>query len=125
MAYWAVAQLQPQCERLALHTLTLAGYTTYLPRLRQRRMSFGERNFHFHERSVVAKRNALDQIGGADKIRHEGVDGVCIDGVRVPNLLDYTLVHDYDSIAHDESLGLIVRDVDRRDADLFLQPRKL
>jgi transcription antitermination factor NusG len=43
MAYWAVAQLQPQCERLALHTLTLAGYTTYLPRLRQRRMSFGRR----------------------------------------------------------------------------------
>lgn len=43
MAYWACAQLQPQRERLALHCLTLAGYTTYLPRLRQHRVSHGRR----------------------------------------------------------------------------------
>jgi transcriptional antiterminator RfaH len=43
MAFWACAQLQPQRERLALHTLTLAGYTTYLPRLRQHRISYGRR----------------------------------------------------------------------------------
>jgi transcription antitermination factor NusG len=43
MPYWAAAQLQPQRERLALHTLTLAGYTTYLPRLRQHRVSHGRR----------------------------------------------------------------------------------
>jgi transcriptional antiterminator RfaH len=41
--YWACAQLVPQRERLALHTLALAGYTTYLPRLRQHRMSYGRR----------------------------------------------------------------------------------
>jgi transcriptional antiterminator RfaH len=39
--YWACAQLVPQRERLALHTLTLAGYATYLPRLRQHRIARG------------------------------------------------------------------------------------
>jgi transcriptional antiterminator RfaH len=43
MAYWAAAQLVPQSERLALHTLGLAGYTTYLPRLRENRVSRGRK----------------------------------------------------------------------------------
>jgi transcription antitermination factor NusG len=43
MSFWACVQLQPQRERLALHTLTFAGYTTYLPRLRQHRVSRGRR----------------------------------------------------------------------------------
>jgi transcriptional antiterminator RfaH len=43
MPFWACAQLQPQRERLALHCLALAGYTTYLPRLRQHRVSRGRR----------------------------------------------------------------------------------
>jgi transcriptional antiterminator RfaH len=33
MAYWACAQLEAHRERLALHTLDLAGYATYLPRV--------------------------------------------------------------------------------------------
>jgi transcriptional antiterminator RfaH len=41
--YWACAQLVPQRERLALHTLGLAGYTAYLPRLRQYRISHGRK----------------------------------------------------------------------------------
>jgi transcriptional antiterminator RfaH len=41
MSFWACAQ--PQRERLALHTLALAGYVTYLPRLRQHRVSRGRR----------------------------------------------------------------------------------
>jgi len=43
MSFWACAQLQPQRERLALHCLALAGYVTYLPRLRQHRVSRGRR----------------------------------------------------------------------------------
>jgi transcriptional antiterminator RfaH len=43
MSYWACAQLVPMRERLALHTLTLAGYVTYLPRLRLQRVSHGRR----------------------------------------------------------------------------------
>jgi transcriptional antiterminator RfaH len=41
--YWACAQLKPQGERLALHCLTLAGYETYLPRLREQRVRQGRR----------------------------------------------------------------------------------
>jgi transcriptional antiterminator RfaH len=41
--YWACARLKPQGERLALHTLALAGYTTYLPRLREQRVRQGRR----------------------------------------------------------------------------------
>ena len=41
--YWAAAQLQPQRERLAQHCLTLAGYETYLPRLREVRLSHGRK----------------------------------------------------------------------------------
>src|SRR5215469_7432659 len=43
MGYWACARLEPHRERLALHCLGLAGYTTYLPRLRERRLSHGRR----------------------------------------------------------------------------------
>jgi transcriptional antiterminator RfaH len=43
MAYWACAQLVPYREQLALHTLALAGYETYRPLLRARRVSYGRR----------------------------------------------------------------------------------
>jgi len=43
VAYWAVARREPQRERLALHCLGLAGFTTYLPRLREHRVSHGRK----------------------------------------------------------------------------------
>jgi transcriptional antiterminator RfaH len=43
MSYWAVARLEHHREQLALHCLALAGYTTYLPRLRERRLSHGRK----------------------------------------------------------------------------------
>jgi transcriptional antiterminator RfaH len=43
MSYWAVARLEHHREQLALHCLALAGYTVYLPRLRQHRVSHGRR----------------------------------------------------------------------------------
>ena len=43
MAYWCAARLQPHREALALHCLGLAGYTTYYPRLRDRRIRHGRR----------------------------------------------------------------------------------
>ena len=41
MGYWACARLQPRHEALALHCLSLNGYETYYPRLRDRRIRFG------------------------------------------------------------------------------------
>jgi transcriptional antiterminator RfaH len=43
MGYWACARLEPHRERLALHCLGLAGYETYLPRLREHRRINGRR----------------------------------------------------------------------------------
>jgi transcriptional antiterminator RfaH len=37
MSYWSVARLRPQRERLALKCLTLFGFETYLPRVRELR----------------------------------------------------------------------------------------
>jgi transcriptional antiterminator RfaH len=43
MSYWAVARLERNRERLALHCLELSGYIVYYPRLRERRISHGRR----------------------------------------------------------------------------------
>jgi transcriptional antiterminator RfaH len=43
VSYWTVARLEPHRERLALHCLGLAGFETYLPRLRERRLSHGRK----------------------------------------------------------------------------------
>jgi transcriptional antiterminator RfaH len=41
--YWSVARLQPRHEAVALHFLTLNGYQTYYPCIRERRVRFGRR----------------------------------------------------------------------------------
>jgi transcriptional antiterminator RfaH len=43
MGYWAVSRLAPNREQLALHCLALAGFETYLPRLRERRVFHGRK----------------------------------------------------------------------------------
>ena len=43
MPYWACARLEPHRERVALYHLSLAGFSTYLPRLREWRRSHGRR----------------------------------------------------------------------------------
>jgi transcriptional antiterminator RfaH len=41
--YWAVAQLVPQREALAVHFLAMAGYELFSPRLKQQRVSHGRK----------------------------------------------------------------------------------
>jgi transcriptional antiterminator RfaH len=41
--FWCCAQLVPNKAALALHCLSLAGYTTYYPRLREQRRSHGRK----------------------------------------------------------------------------------
>jgi transcriptional antiterminator RfaH len=41
--YWAVARAQPNRESIAQHFLQAAGYTVYLPRLREYRVSHGRK----------------------------------------------------------------------------------
>jgi transcriptional antiterminator RfaH len=46
MPYWTACRLQPHRESLALHCLSLNGFETYYPRLRERRIRFGRRVEH-------------------------------------------------------------------------------
>jgi transcriptional antiterminator RfaH len=41
--YWACARAQPQREAVAQHFLELAGYSVYLPRVREHRVSHGRK----------------------------------------------------------------------------------
>jgi transcription antitermination factor NusG len=43
MSYWACARTEPQREAAAKHFLELAGYRTYIPRLREWRIRRGRR----------------------------------------------------------------------------------
>jgi len=43
VGYWSACRLQLHREALALHCLGLNGYTTYYPRLRDRRIRFGRK----------------------------------------------------------------------------------
>ena len=43
MGYWAVSRLAPQRERLALHCLALAGFESYLPKMREQRVFQGRK----------------------------------------------------------------------------------
>jgi transcription antitermination factor NusG len=43
MSYWAAARLEPRREQLALQCLALNGYTTYFPRILERRVSRGRK----------------------------------------------------------------------------------
>jgi transcriptional antiterminator RfaH len=43
MSYWCAARLQPNREALALHCLGLAGYQSYFPRIRDRRIRHGRK----------------------------------------------------------------------------------
>ena len=43
MSYWAAARLQPHREQLALKLLTLGGFETYFPLIRERHTVRGRR----------------------------------------------------------------------------------
>jgi transcriptional antiterminator RfaH len=43
VAYWTAARLQSRHEAYALHCLAAAGYASYYPRLRERRVRYGRK----------------------------------------------------------------------------------
>ena len=69
----------------------------------------------------------LDQVHrrGADEAADEEIDGPLVQLLRRGDLLDLALPHDGDAIAHRHRLDLVVRDVDRRHAELGLEARDL
>ena len=73
----------------------------------------------------AASRFPVEQIGRADKAGDEGVGRAEVDILRGADLADAALVDDSDGIGQRQRLRLIVRDIDRRNADLALQALEL
>ena len=59
----------------------------------------------------------------ADEGRHEEVGRAVVELLRRVDLLQLPVAHDRDAVAHRHRLGLVVRDVQRRGAELLVQPR--
>ena len=78
---------------------------------------------HLHH--VVPGHGAVDDVGLADEVRHEGVLGLVVDVLRGADLLDGALVHDDDGVGHGEGLLLVVGDIDEGDAHLLLDALEL
>jgi hypothetical protein len=102
MSYWAVARLEPRREQLALRCLGLAGYQTYFPRLRERRISHGRKievrpplfpgyAFLTVEAQWYAARWSL------------GVIGLIMDGIKPARVADHII----DDLRKRERNGLI------------------
>ena len=69
---------------------------------------------------TISDHGGTDDITVTDKISNESIFRFIIDALRSTDLLDITLVHDYDGIGHGQSLLLIVGHIDKGDANLLL-----
>jgi transcriptional antiterminator RfaH len=88
VAFWAVAQLQPRHEVLALHCLALAGFETYLPRLRVRRVSSHRRRIEAQPPLFPGYAFLLVELQWHAALRAPGTCGLIMDGMmpaRVPD----------------------------------------
>jgi hypothetical protein len=80
---------------------------------------------HLHrEASVVALELRLDHVHGrgADEARDEEVGRPVVEHLRPVHLLEDAVPHDGDAVAHGHRLDLVVGDVDRRHAEIVLEP---
>ena len=76
---------------------------------------------------VRAAEPGLDHVHRrrADEAADEEVDGPVVELLRVGDLLELALAHHRDAVAHRHRLDLVVGDVDRRHAEVVLEPRDL
>ena len=79
------------------------------------------------EPAVLAHELSLHEIhrGRADEAADENVERTVVELLGRRHLLQLALAHDRDAIAHRHRLDLVVRDVDRRHADVALELRDL
>ena len=75
------------------------------------------------EAAVAPLERRLDHVHrrAADEAADEEVDGAVVERLRVGDLLELALAHDGDAVAHRHRLDLVVRDVDRRHAEVALE----
>ncbi len=77
--------------------------------------------------SLTRSSPAEDEVhrGRADELGDEQVARPLVELLRRRDLLEEAVPHHRDAIAHRHRLGLVVRDVDRRDAEVALDTRDL
>ena len=75
--------------------------------------------------SVDAAGLRVHQVRHPEEVGHVGGRRGFVDLLRRPDLLDAALRHHRDAVGHREGLLLVVRHVDERDADLFLEGLQL
>ena len=70
--------------------------------------------------AVVAFHSAVEDVAFADEVRNEAVFRFVVDIFGCADLLDHALIDNGDRIGHGHGFFLIVRDVDKGDAELLL-----
>ena len=76
-------------------------------------------------RRIRAQHLGVEDVAGADEVRHEAVLRKAVDLGRLVELLDLALVHHRDPVRQRQRFLLVVGDVDERDADFLLQGDQL
>ena len=73
----------------------------------------------------IGRDHAFEQVGLANKRSDKLAGRRLVDLLGRANLLQHTVVHDRDTVAHGERLFLIVRHVEERDVELALEALEL
>jgi transcriptional antiterminator RfaH len=103
MGYWAVARLERNRERLALHCLGLRGYEIYYPQLRQYRISQG-RKIEIQPPLFPGYAFVVVEAQWYAARWSVGVIGMIMDGVRSARVADSVIL----DIRKRESNGVVV-----------------
>ena len=74
---------------------------------------------------AVGAHDAVNDVGLADEVGHEGVLRLVVNILRSADLLDLARVHDHHGVRHGQGLLLIVGDIDKGDAHGLLDALKL
>ena len=77
---------------------------------------FSAENSH----DLIANHNAVDYVAVADEVRDKRIFRLVVNIFGRADLLNVTLIHDDDAVAHRQSLFLVVRHEDKRNARLFV-----
>ncbi len=88
---------------------------------RRARGSASRRARRSRRRSARACASSMFIAGASDEAGDEEVERTVVELLRAVDLLQLPLAHDRDAVAHRERLDLVVRDVDRRHAEVVLQ----
>ena len=78
-----------------------------------------------HVHKAVFDEGARKYVGLSDKIRDESVCRLVVNFLRVGDLLNDSVLHDHDCVAHGQSFLLVVRDVDEGYAELSVHIHQL